>query len=135
MAVKETVQVDEAEKDQPGVQKVIANIPVGNQVVEKATYWRPVLQDDVSPHVTEGVRTIKFSSPAWVEEEYETGETNEDGTAKIGVRQVLDTQWYEIDLGEENVAALQEVLKPFTGMARKVEAPAVKPARKRRSAK
>ncbi|MER7987751.1 hypothetical protein ABTY53_19530 [Streptomyces noursei] len=135
MAVKETIQVDESQKNEPGVQEVITPVPVGSEVVKKATYWRSILQDDLDPQATDGVTTVKLAVPALVEEEYETGETNEDGTAKLGVRQVRDTQWYEIDLSEANVAALQEAVKPFTDVARTIEAPTVKPARKKRTTK
>ncbi|MEW1655036.1 MULTISPECIES: hypothetical protein [unclassified Streptomyces] len=135
MAVKETIQVDESKKGEPGVQEVVTPVPVGNQIVKKATYWQSVLQDDLSPEVTDGVTTIKFAVPAMVEEEYETEETNEDGTQKIGIRQVLDLKWYEADLGAENLAKLQEAVQPFVAAGRESEAPASKPARKKRTAK
>ncbi|MFK0292575.1 hypothetical protein ACIQU6_19140 [Streptomyces sp. NPDC090442] len=135
MAVKETIQVDESQKDEPGVQEVVTPVPVGSQIVKKATYWRSVLQDDLNPEVTDGVTTVRFAVPAMVDEEYETGEANEDGTKEIGVRQVLDLKWYEADLGAENVAKLQEAVKSFVAVARDSEAPASKPARKKRTAK
>ncbi|MYT28222.1 MULTISPECIES: hypothetical protein [unclassified Streptomyces] len=135
MTVKETIQVDESQKGEPGVQEVITPIPVGNQIVKKATYWRSILQDDLNPEVTDGVTTVKFAVPAMVDEEYETGETNEDGTKEIGIRQVLDLKWYEADLGAENLVKLQESVKSFVGIARESEAPAAKPARKKRAAK
>ncbi|MFI1198537.1 hypothetical protein K2224_18500 [Streptomyces sp. BHT-5-2] len=135
MAVKETIQVDESQKDEPGVQEVITPVPVGNQIVKKATYWRSILQDDLNPEVTEGVTTVKFAVPAMVDEEYETGETNEDGSKEISIRQVLDLKWYEADLGAENLTKLQETVKSFVAVARESEAPAAKPARKKRAAK
>ncbi|MER6050401.1 hypothetical protein ABT168_23640 [Streptomyces sp. NPDC001793] len=135
MAVKETIQVDESQKGEPGVQEVITPVPVGNQIVKKATYWRSVLQDDLNPEVTEGVTTVKFAVPAMVDEEYETGETNEDGSKEISIRQVLDLKWYEADLGAENLTKLQETVKSFVAVARESEAPAAKPARKKRAAK
>ncbi|WP_438489893.1 hypothetical protein [Streptomyces sp. S186] len=135
MAVKETIQVDESQKGEPGVQEVITPVPVGNQIVKKATYWRSILQDDLDPAVTDGVTTVKFAVPAMVDEEYETGETNEDGTKEISIRQVLDLKWYEADLGAENLAKLQDAVKSFVGVARESEAPAAKPARKKRAAK
>ncbi|MEU7640673.1 MULTISPECIES: hypothetical protein [unclassified Streptomyces] len=135
MAVKETIQVDESQKSEPGVQEVITPVPVGSEIVKKATYWRSVLQDDLNPEVTDGVTTVKLAVPALVEEEYETGETNEDGSAKLGVRQVRDMQWYDIDLGEESLTALEAAIRPFTEVARKAEAPGAKPVRKKRTTK
>ncbi|ANZ20622.1 Lsr2 [Streptomyces noursei ATCC 11455] len=135
MAVKETIQVDESQKDEPGVQEVITPVPVGNQIVKKATYWQSILQDDLNPEVTDGVTPIRFAVPEMVDEEYETEESNEDGTKKIAIRQVLDLKWYEADLGAENVAKLQEAVKPFVAVARASEAPTSKPARKKRAAK
>ncbi|MGG2464443.1 hypothetical protein ACO0M4_32570 [Streptomyces sp. RGM 3693] len=135
MSVKETIQVDESQKGEPGVQEVITPIPVGNQIIKKATYWRSILQDDLNPEVTDGVSTVRFAVPAMVDEEYETEEMNEDGTKQIGIRQILDLKWYEADLGAENVARLQEAVKPFVAGARESEAPISKPARKKRAAK
>ncbi|MFI0815146.1 hypothetical protein [Streptomyces sp. NPDC021115] len=64
--------------------------------------------------------------PTWVEEEYETGEQNEDGSNTIAMRQALRPERRTVDLGPDSLKALQEALQPFAVVSRPSEEPAPK---------
>ncbi|MGY0063732.1 hypothetical protein ACWY4P_45825 [Streptomyces sp. LZ34] len=127
MAVR-FVQVAETEKDEEGVQETVTPVVVNGQTVETRIYGRTVIHCDLEPAITADVHSVDISVPTWVEEEYETGEQNEDGSNTIAVRQALRNERRTVDLGPDGLKALQKALKPFAAASRPAEEP---PAKKR----
>lgn len=121
-------QVDEAEKDAPGVEPVA--VPVGGQ--EITTYWRKIHHDDLNPAVTEDVFTVEILVPVVGTEEYETGETNEDGSLVLATRPCVSHERREVDLGKESMDKFMEALKPFLAVSREPQ-PIPAQGRKRKS--
>ncbi|RNG26069.1 hypothetical protein [Streptomyces botrytidirepellens] len=125
MAVR-FVQVPETEKDKEGVQETVTPVVVNGQTVETRIYGRTVIHCDIEPDVTADVQSVEIVVPVWADEEYETGEQNEDGSNTIAVRQTLKTERRVVDLGPDSLKALQEALQPFAVVSRPAEEPTAK---------
>jgi hypothetical protein len=117
------IQVDESEKDDPEVQATTVPVVVGGNTVNVTTYMRLELFDDLEPVVTVDVLPVELHVPVRTEEEYETGETNEDGSAKLAVRPAVKYVRRVVDLGTDSFERLQEALKPFLDVSRTMEIP------------
>ncbi|MFE6739872.1 hypothetical protein [Streptomyces tubercidicus] len=115
--------VDESQKDEEGVQEAESRITVNGQEIVTKTYGRVVTHDDMDHSITEDVFTVKLQVPVLENVEYETGELNDDGTKKLGLREELFHVEYKIDLGKESLAKYKEALQPFFARAEKVEEP------------
>jgi hypothetical protein len=120
------VQVPETEKNEEGVQETVTSVVVNGQTVETRIYGRTVIHCDLDPDVMSDVHSVEILVPTWVDEEYETGEQNEDGSNAIAVRQALKDERRIVDLGPDSLKALQEALQPFAAVSRPAEAPAAK---------
>jgi hypothetical protein len=114
----QTVQVDKSQKDEPGVQETTVPVVIDGQTVQVKTYVLPLLQDDLDPSVKENVHSVKILVPVWAEEEYKTGEQNEDGSDTIAVRPYLKMEPRVVDLGPDSLKKLQEALEPFKAVSR-----------------
>ncbi|MFF7652884.1 hypothetical protein ACFZCY_24190 [Streptomyces sp. NPDC007983] len=125
MAVR-FVQVAETEKDEEGVQETVTPVVVNGQTVETRIYGRTVLHCDLETDITDDVHSVEILVPTWVEEEYETGETNEDGSNAIAVRSSLKSERRAVDLGPDALKALQKALQPFAAVSRPAEEPTSK---------
>lgn len=121
------IQVDESQKDDPDVQETTAPVLIGGNMVQATMYVRSVLHDDLNKEVTEGVLPVELLVPSLGDEEYETGEKNDDGTAKLAVRPCVKYARLEVHLGRDNFELLQknlqEALQPFMDVSRPVEIP------------
>ncbi|MFD7506383.1 hypothetical protein [Streptomyces sp. NPDC059850] len=129
MAVR-FVQVPETQKDEEGVQETVTSVVVNGQTVETRIYGRTVIQCDLDPDVISDVisdvHSVEILVPTWIDEEYETGEKNEDGSNTIAVRPSLTAERRAVDLGPDSLKALQEALQPFAAVSRPAEAPTAK---------
>ncbi|MFF4741008.1 hypothetical protein ACFY2W_34750 [Streptomyces sp. NPDC001262] len=68
--------------------------------------------------MTEDVFTVEILVPVVGTEEYETGETNEDGSLVLATRPCLTHERREVDLGKESMDKLLEALQPFLAVSR-----------------
>ncbi|GAA0447057.1 hypothetical protein ACFQ2B_06650 [Streptomyces stramineus] len=132
MAVK-FVQVEEAQKDEPGVEEAVTTTVIGGQTITTTTYGRLIQHDDLKPDVTEDVLLVEVLIPVMSTEEYETGEMNEDGSPAIAVKPCLVYERRELDMGPETLKEYLEALQPYAAVSREAQQPV--PGQRKRRAK
>ncbi|MFD5069176.1 histone-like nucleoid-structuring protein Lsr2 [Streptomyces sp. NPDC058369] len=117
------IPVTADQKDEPGVQAVMVNVP---GVGEVETYIKVETTDDLDGKTTKDVKTYSFSMP--VEGEREVVELdaeggpvfNDDGTKALKIETFWEEKAFEVDLSPASLKKFSRALEPFIKNAREL---------------